>query len=44
VGSSTKVVQVLRGEDIGETYDEDGWVVIPAETKAVFDVSVLLKQ
>ena len=38
------VIQVLRGGDIGKTYDEDGWVVVPAETEAVFDVSVLLKQ
>ena len=38
------VIQVLRGEDIGKTYDEDGWVVVAAETEAVFDVSVLLKQ
>ena len=38
------VIQVLRGDGIRETHDNDGWVVVPAETEAVFDVSVLWKR
>ena len=38
------VIQVLRGDGIGETHDNDGWVVVPAETEAVFDASVLWKR
>ena len=35
------VLQVIQGKKIGETYDDDGDVIVPEKTIAVFDLNII---